>query len=86
MLYDALGVVPARAWIGDAGNMGMIELPFFARCTIGSETFNKLPILEMNDYTVKVRLPNGDIVKRSFRKHDVEITYVSPDLEGKGEH
>ena len=62
----------------------MLELPYIASCSVGGKSFNKLPVLEMNDYTVKLRLPNGDIVKRHLRKHKVEITYLSPDLNMKG--
>jgi len=64
--------------------MGMIELPFFARCTISGAVYDQLPVVSMNMYTAKVRLPNGDVVKRSFRKHDIDLTYVSPSMDNEG--
>ena len=62
----------------------MLELPYVASCKIGTETLNNLPVLEMNNHTIKVRLPDGNVIKRSFRKHNPQITFLSPDLKPEG--
>ena len=51
-------------------------LPYVAECVIAGEKHYNLEVVELTKYTCKVRLPSGDIVKRNFRKHDVEVKYV----------
>jgi len=56
----------------------MLELPYYANCKIAGEDHFKLPIVKMNPHSVLVKLPDGEVIKRSFRKHNIEVVYVSP--------
>jgi hypothetical protein len=53
-----------------------LALPFVADCTIAGKRYNNLEVVKMNENSVHVRLPNGDIVKRNFRKHSIDVKFV----------
>lgn len=51
-------------------------LPYVAECYIDGKKMKNLEVVHFNDKTALVRLPNGDLVKRSYKKHGLEITYI----------
>jgi hypothetical protein len=44
-----------------------------------------LEVVDLNNKSVWLRIPNGDLVKRHVIKHKVDIKYVSPLIGGKFE-
>lgn len=53
-----------------------IGLPYVASCRIDGKLKHNLDLVKMNALTALVRLPDGNVVKRSFRKHGLELTYI----------
>jgi len=53
-----------------------IGLPYIASCRISGERQYNLDLVKLNALTALVRLPDGNVVKRSFRKHGLELTYI----------
>jgi hypothetical protein len=51
-------------------------LPYVASCIIAGEKYDNLEVVEMTGLHCKVRLPNGDIVKRNYKRHKVELAYI----------
>jgi hypothetical protein len=54
-------------------------LPYLASCTIAGEHYTDLEVTDLTKHTCKVKLPNGDIVKRHIEKHNVKIVFVRPE-------
>ena len=54
-----------------------ILLPYRADCNFTNGREHNLEVLKMNHYTLLVRHPGGSPVKRSFRKHDVQLTFMN---------
>jgi hypothetical protein len=40
--------------------------------------YNNCEVVDMNDRTVWVRLPDGRLIKRNKFRHQVDIKYISP--------
>jgi len=53
-----------------------ITLPYRADCLVSGEMQHNLEVLKMNHYSLLVRLPTREPVKRSFRKHRVLLTFM----------
>ena len=58
----------------------MLELPYCASCRIANKDYTNLPVIKMNDHSVHVVMPNGDIVKRNIVRHNVTILFVSTEI------
>ena len=65
--------------------MSRLFIPYVADCTIRGKSYSNLDILRLGTYTVDVRLPGGEIIKRNIKKHGVTVKYVSPLIGVKGD-
>ena len=65
--------------------MSKIIKPYVADCRIGKEQYENLEVVDLNNKSVWLRLPNGDLVKRHVLKHKVTLKYITPLMGGKNE-
>ena len=63
--------------------MSKIIKPYVADCRIGKQSYENLEVVDLNNKTVWLRMPNGDLVKRHVIKHHVTLKYISPLIGGK---
>jgi len=62
--------------------MSKIIKPYVADCRIGNKQYENLEVVDLNNKTVWLRLPNGGLVKRHVIKHKVDLKYITPLLGG----
>jgi len=53
-----------------------IGLPYLASFRLSGERAHNAEIVKLNTHTALVRLPDGQVVKRSYKKHGLELTYI----------
>ncbi len=58
--------------------MSKIIKPYVADCRIGNENYENLEVVDLNNKSVWLRLPNGELVKRHVIRHRVDIKYITP--------
>lgn len=62
--------------------MSKIIKPYVADCRIGKEQYENLEVVDLNNKSVWLRLPSGELVKRHVIKHKVSLKYITPVIGG----